>query len=212
VADLEVGKEYEGAIVSIRDFGAFVNIGVNTDGLLHISQVRDAAPSLDRCPLLRPMSRAAPPGTDLLPTHAASCLPASLTSPPATLVANPCRSLPPHSPDVSPCNPQPQISTGFVHNVSDVVSVAQDVRVRVINIDQERGKFAVTMIPEDGAAPAPDADLESGERPQLKQQARAAKQQKRSARPAAPVSAGDVIKGKVVGSAAFGVFVEVRRA
>lgn len=34
-----MGREYEGAIVSIRDFGAFVNIGVNTDGLLHISQV-----------------------------------------------------------------------------------------------------------------------------------------------------------------------------
>jgi polyribonucleotide nucleotidyltransferase len=41
VGDLQVGKEYDGAIVSIRDFGAFVNIGVVTDGLLHISQVCD---------------------------------------------------------------------------------------------------------------------------------------------------------------------------
>lgn len=39
ISEVEVGKEYDGAIVSIRDFGAFVNIGCQTDGLLHISQV-----------------------------------------------------------------------------------------------------------------------------------------------------------------------------
>ena len=40
LSDLEPGKEYDGVVVSIRDFGAFVNIGCQTDGLLHISQVR----------------------------------------------------------------------------------------------------------------------------------------------------------------------------
>lgn len=43
LTDLEPGKEYDGVVVSIRDFGAFVNIGCQTDGLLHISQVRRAS-------------------------------------------------------------------------------------------------------------------------------------------------------------------------
>lgn len=44
LTDLEPGKEYDGVIVSIRDFGAFVNIGCQTDGLLHISQVGAGRP------------------------------------------------------------------------------------------------------------------------------------------------------------------------
>ncbi len=112
----------------------------------------------------------------------------------------------------TPLLPSPQISTDFVRNVNDTLSSGQEVRVRVMNIDQERGKFAVTMIPE-GAAPAPraaDAEAEaSGDRPQLKQQARAAKAARKAPRAAVPVSAGDVIKGKIATVAPFGVFVEV---
>ena len=39
LTDLEVGKTYDGAVVSVTDFGAFVNVGCATDGLLHISQI-----------------------------------------------------------------------------------------------------------------------------------------------------------------------------
>lgn len=35
----EVGKIYEGRVVSIKDFGAFVNIMPGTDGMVHISQL-----------------------------------------------------------------------------------------------------------------------------------------------------------------------------
>ena len=35
----EVGKVYEGTVVSIKDFGAFVNILPGVDGMLHISQI-----------------------------------------------------------------------------------------------------------------------------------------------------------------------------
>ena len=35
----EVGKIYEGTVVSIKDFGAFVNIMPGIDGMLHISQI-----------------------------------------------------------------------------------------------------------------------------------------------------------------------------
>lgn len=35
----EVGKIYEGKVVSIKDFGAFINIMPGTDGMVHISQL-----------------------------------------------------------------------------------------------------------------------------------------------------------------------------
>lgn len=37
----EVGKLYHGKVVSIKDFGAFINILAGTDGMLHISQISD---------------------------------------------------------------------------------------------------------------------------------------------------------------------------
>lgn len=37
----EVGKIYEGKVVSIKDFGAFVNIMPGTDGMVHISKLSD---------------------------------------------------------------------------------------------------------------------------------------------------------------------------
>ena len=41
VAQPEEGEVYEGTVRSILDFGAFVDIGVHLDGLVHISQVAD---------------------------------------------------------------------------------------------------------------------------------------------------------------------------
>lgn len=37
----EVGKIYDGTVVAIKDFGAFVNIMPGVDGMLHISQISD---------------------------------------------------------------------------------------------------------------------------------------------------------------------------
>jgi polyribonucleotide nucleotidyltransferase len=37
----EVGRIYEGKVVSIKDFGAFVNILPGIDGMVHISQLSD---------------------------------------------------------------------------------------------------------------------------------------------------------------------------
>ena len=39
IADPEVGKVYEGKVVKVTDFGAFVEILANTTGLLHISEI-----------------------------------------------------------------------------------------------------------------------------------------------------------------------------
>lgn len=41
VEEPEVGKIYNGKVVTIKDFGAFVNIMPNVDGMLHISQISE---------------------------------------------------------------------------------------------------------------------------------------------------------------------------
>ena len=40
-AEVEVGKVYEGKVVRLMDFGAFVTILPGKDGLVHISQITD---------------------------------------------------------------------------------------------------------------------------------------------------------------------------
>ena len=37
--DLKVGMELSGTVRNVTDFGAFVDIGVHQDGLVHISQI-----------------------------------------------------------------------------------------------------------------------------------------------------------------------------
>lgn len=41
IAEVEVGTIYEGKVVRIAEFGAFVNILPNRDGLVHVSQIRE---------------------------------------------------------------------------------------------------------------------------------------------------------------------------
>jgi polyribonucleotide nucleotidyltransferase len=40
-AEVKVGKIYSGKVVSIKDFGAFVEIAPDTDGLCHVSELSD---------------------------------------------------------------------------------------------------------------------------------------------------------------------------
>ena len=41
IAEPEVGKIYEGKVVKLMEFGAFVNFLGSTDGLVHISQIKN---------------------------------------------------------------------------------------------------------------------------------------------------------------------------
>lgn len=41
ISDLEVGMRLEGVVTNVANFGAFVDIGVHQDGLVHISQLSD---------------------------------------------------------------------------------------------------------------------------------------------------------------------------
>ena len=40
-AEIKVGSIYEGAVVSVKDFGAFIEIAPGTDGMCHISELAD---------------------------------------------------------------------------------------------------------------------------------------------------------------------------
>jgi len=42
IKDLEVGMELEGTVTNVANFGAFIDIGVHQDGLVHISQLSNA--------------------------------------------------------------------------------------------------------------------------------------------------------------------------
>ena len=41
IEDLSVGMEVDGVVRNVIDFGAFVDIGVHQDGLVHISEICD---------------------------------------------------------------------------------------------------------------------------------------------------------------------------
>ena len=41
IDDLSVGMEVEGTVRNVIDFGAFIDIGVHEDGLVHISEITD---------------------------------------------------------------------------------------------------------------------------------------------------------------------------
>ncbi|MBR6479677.1 MAG: S1 RNA-binding domain-containing protein, partial [Clostridia bacterium] len=41
IKDLKPGMELKGTVRNVIDFGAFVDIGVHQDGLVHISQIAD---------------------------------------------------------------------------------------------------------------------------------------------------------------------------
>ena len=41
IKDLKVGMELTGTVRNVIDFGAFIDIGVHQDGLVHISEITD---------------------------------------------------------------------------------------------------------------------------------------------------------------------------
>jgi len=41
IKDLQIGMQLEGIVRNITDFGAFVDIGLHNDGLVHKSQMAD---------------------------------------------------------------------------------------------------------------------------------------------------------------------------
>lgn len=120
-----------------------------------------------------------------------------------------CILTPANRPTAAAC---PQISTEFVRDVNEAVQVGQAVTVRVLNVDQQSGKFAVSTIPEGsqqggGGGGAPTRYEPEYIEGRQQQRPRGGRQQRR---PTPTCEEGDLIEGKVVSAAPFGAFVDVR--
>ena len=87
LSEFEAGSTVKGSVKSITNYGAFVDIGAKTDGLLHISQ----------------------------------------------------------------------LSTGYVASVGDILKEGEEVEVRIVSIDSEKGQVALSMMSEEEAASSAEA-------------------------------------------------------
>ncbi|CAE8743495.1 unnamed protein product [Polarella glacialis] len=166
---LEVGQKYAGTIRSVLDFGAFVDIGAEGDGLLHISRI-----SKER---VENIHDAVEEGQEIecwisgkrddgkFGVTMVEGLTESARRGPADLT--PFRDLSPddwHPGVVARIAPfgafvtvtvngasadglvhVSQIKDGFVDNVADEISEGQEVQVRVQSVDMDTGKMSLSM-------------------------------------------------------------------
>ncbi|CAI5999794.1 unnamed protein product [Closterium sp. NIES-64] len=158
VEDLQPGQELTGKVRSVKPYGAFVDIGAFTDGLVHISQ----------------------------------------------------------------------LATGFVNKVEDVVTVGQEVVVRVIEASKESGRIALTMRdPEAERVAAEETAAVDAERKASAQQRRQSaggaegdaserkvagrgrRQQREDQKPTHNYKKGQKVKGVVKNLTSYGCFVEL---
>mmetsp|Transcript_124116 Transcript_124116/g.247269 ORF Transcript_124116/g.247269 Transcript_124116/m.247269 type:complete len:530 (+) Transcript_124116:51-1640(+) len=170
---LEVGQKYTGTVVSIMDFGAFVNIGADTDGLLHISRIRnerveDINDVLEEgqevevwvsglrddgkfgVSMIEGRLDGAPGGRRKL-----TDLTAFESFPPEDWLEGFVRSVLPFGAFVTITLPSgesadglvhvSQLRDGFVEDVASEVEVGQQVKVRIMSVDLEKGKMSLSM-------------------------------------------------------------------
>jgi len=212
---LEVGQKFKGEIRSIAGFGAFVDIGAERDGLVHISRIaRERIENIEDYVQMGQMvdvwvSQVSEDGKlglsmieGLVGAGAGPRAPADLSafvdvSPDEWLEGTVARTAPFGAfvsvtpPDGSA--PQDglvhisQIKDGFVDNVDDEVEMGQQVQVRVVRVDEGAGKLSLSMKEGGGfgGAPRAPADLT----------------------PFESLSSDEWITGKVARTAPFGIFV-----
>jgi len=209
VGPLEVGKKVKGVVTGIRPFGAFVDIGAGTDGLLHITQIAPervedidsylaVGQELDdlwvralrgegKIELTRVAENARPrPSQDLGPFAAEDS---------ATWHSGVVKKVMPYGAIVEVTLSGSgatgeglvhvsQIRDAFVQNAQDEFEVGQDVQVRVLSAD---GKLSLSMREQDVHEPPPQVDLT----------------------PFEAVGKDQWLDGTVVSTARFGAFVKV---
>ncbi|CAE8743493.1 unnamed protein product [Polarella glacialis] len=166
---LEVGKKYAGKIRSVLDFGAFVDIGAEGDGLLHISRIsKDRVENIHdyveegqeiECWIsgkrddgkfgvtmvegLKEGARRGPadltPFRDLSPDDWHPGVVAKIAPFGAFVTVTVNGASADGLVHVS------QIKDGFVDNVEDEISEGQEVQVRVQSVDMDAGKMSLSM-------------------------------------------------------------------
>lgn len=100
LSEFEVGSMVQGTVRTITTYGAFIDIGASTDGLLHISQ----------------------------------------------------------------------LSSTFVGDVNDVLKAGQEVEVRIVSVDTDKGQVALSLLTQQEADASQQAAKQKRERPQRQQQ------------------------------------------
>jgi len=100
LSEYEVGSMVQGTVRTITTYGAFIDIGATTDGLLHISQ----------------------------------------------------------------------LSSDFVGDVNDVLKAGQEVEVRIVSVDTDKGQVALSLLTQQEADASQQAAKQKRERPQRQQQ------------------------------------------
>ena len=155
--DLEPGMQVEGKVVRLERFGAFVDIGAQTDGLVHVSEMgtgRVAKPSdvvsegdqvsvwikdVDKKSRRISLTLLEPPEVDiraLRPDMAFTGKVVRLESFGAFVDIGAGRDGMIHV---------TEMGRGYVGSPSEIVSVGDEVQVRVLEVDARRGRISLSM-------------------------------------------------------------------
>ena len=155
--DLEPGQKVEGKVVRLEKFGAFVDIGAETDGLVHVSEMKEGRvdkPSdvvsegdnltvwireVDRKSRRISLTMLEPPEVDirtLKPDTALSGKVVRLESFGAFVDVGAGRDGMIHV---------TEMGRGYVGSPSEIVSVGDEVQVRVLDVDARRGRISLSM-------------------------------------------------------------------
>jgi len=177
---LEVGQKLQGTVRAVREFGAFVDVGAVTDGLVHISRMANervndpndyvevdqevdvwVSDIRDDGKLGLTMVEGKVGGGGRRP---ADVTPFESVDPDEWLTGSVdnimpfgafvTATLPDGSASCSGLVHVSQLKDGFVEDVNDEVQIGQEVQVRVISVDLERGKMSLSMRSGGGFAPA----------------------------------------------------------
>ena len=155
--DLEPGTKVQGKVVRLERFGAFVDIGAGTDGLVHVSEMgtgRVASPSdvvsegdvievwikdVDRKSRRISLSMIEPPDVDIRSLK------------PDTLLTGKVVRLESFGAFVDIGAGRDgmihvtEMGRGYVGSPSEIVSVGDQVQVRVLEVDPRRGRISLSM-------------------------------------------------------------------
>jgi len=175
VDDLQLGSTYPGKVVSVVPFGAFVDIGCGTDGLLHVSELSDDFVSdvdsivkigdavqvrvVDvsegkggRKKIAFSMRSVDAPRKSVGGRRKNEVPEALKNADPNEYIEGTVASITDFGAFITVaegvdglCHVS-QLADARVERVEDVVSVGDTVRVRVISYDEQRGRLALSMI------------------------------------------------------------------
>jgi len=218
-ADLEVGQKFKGKVVSIAPFGAFVDIGAERDGLVHISRIADArvddiydyvSEGQEVDVWVSQVTEDGKLGLAMVESKIAASprrgpqdFSAFAGVPSDQWLTGTVARIAPFGLFVTVAPPEggdtadglvhiTQIRDGFVENTEDEAEVGQEIQVRVMDVDLDQGRMRLSMKEPGsggGGGRAP-ADLT----------------------PFADVGPDEWLSGKVARTAGFGAFVTVSSA